>query len=74
MKNSSLILFFLWVVLAILDFVALFCNVPMALGIAFNILNGTIVLGSIPMFIQEFRDRRNRKLAEKNRPEKDEEI
>ena len=41
--------------MAILDIVALFTNVPLAFGIAFAILNGTIILGSIPLFIEEFK-------------------
>lgn len=69
MKNSSLILFIIWIALAILDIVALFTNVPLAFGIAFAILNGTIILGSIPMFIEEFRDRKHKKMAEKIQPE-----
>ena len=61
MKNSTIVLFFIWIVLAILDIVALFANVPLAFGIAFSILNGTIILGSIPLFVQEFKDRKYRK-------------
>lgn len=58
MKNSTLILFVVWIALAILDIVALFANVPLAFGIAFGILNISIILGSIPLFVQEYKDRR----------------
>ena len=61
MKNSTLILFAVWIVFAILDIVALFVNMPLAFSIIFAILNGTVVLGSIPIFIQEFKDRKYRK-------------
>lgn len=57
MKNSTLILFAVWIVFAILDIVALFVNMPLAFSIIFAILNGTVVLGGIPIFIQEFKDR-----------------
>lgn len=66
MKNSVIILFALWIALAVLDIVALFTNVPLAFGIAFGILNGTIILGSIPLFIQEYRDRKYQKWAKEN--------
>ena len=66
MKNSSLFLFFIWIVLAILDIVALFTNVPLAFGILFAILNGTIILGSIPLFIEEFRMRKKSKGGQEN--------
>lgn len=65
MKNSSLVLFFIWIALAILDIVALFTNVPLAFGIAFAILNGTIILGSIPLFIEEFKVRKEVKKLKK---------
>ena len=61
MKNSTLILFAVWILFAILDIVALFVNMPLAFSIIFAILNGTVVLGSIPIFIQEFKDRKYRK-------------
>lgn len=61
MKNSALILFAIWILFAILDIVALFVNMPLAFSIIFAILNGTVVLGSIPIFIQEFKDRKYRK-------------
>lgn len=52
--------------MAILDIVALFTNVPLAFGIAFAILNGTIILGSIPLFIEEFRMRKKNKGGQEN--------
>ena len=61
MKNSTIVLFFIWIALAVLDIIALFTNVPLAFGIAFAIMNGTIMLGSIPLFIQEFKDRKYQK-------------
>ncbi len=64
MKNSTIVLFVLWIVFAILDIVALFTNVPLAFGIIFGLLNGTIILGSIPLFVQEFKDRKYRKYLE----------
>lgn len=64
MKNSTIVLFVLWIVFAILDIVALFTNVPLAFGIIFGLLNGTIILGSIPLFVQEFKDRKYRKNLE----------
>lgn len=62
MKNSTIIVFLIWIALAIVDIVALFVNVPLAFGIAFGILNTTVILGSIPMFIQEFKDRKYTKM------------
>ena len=64
MKNSALILFAIWSVFAFLDIVALFTNMPLVFSIIFAILNGTVVLGSIPIFIQEFKDRKYRKYLE----------
>lgn len=64
MNNSTIVLFVLWIVFAILDIVALFTNVPLAFGIIFGLLNGTIILGSIPLFVQEFKDRKYRKYLE----------
>ena len=61
MKNSTIVLFIIWIALAILDIVALFTNVPLAFGIAFGVMNVTIILGSIPLFIQEFKDRKYQK-------------
>ena len=61
MKNSTLILFAVWIVFAILDIVALFTNMPLVFSIIFAILNGTVVLGGIPIFIQEFKDRKYKK-------------
>ena len=55
-----------WILLAILDMVALFVNIPVAFGIAFGAINFTVILGCIPMFINEFRDRKYRRLAEKD--------
>ena len=52
--------------MAILDIVALFTNVPLAFGILFAILNGTIILGSIPLFIEEFRMRKKNKGGQEN--------
>ena len=62
MKNSTIVIFLIWIALAIVDIVALFMNVPIAFGIAFAVLNVTIILGSIPMFIQEHRDRKYAKM------------
>lgn len=64
MKNSSLVLFAIWIVLALLDLVALFANVPLAFGIAFACLNVSVIIGSVPMFIQEFKDRKYSKYLE----------
>ena len=61
MKNSTIVLFVIWIALAVLDIIALFTNVPLAFSIAFAIMNGTIMLGSIPLFIQEFKDRKYQK-------------
>ena len=61
MKNSTIVLFIIWIALAILDIVALFTNVPLAFSIAFGVMNVTIILGSIPLFIQEFKDRKYQK-------------
>lgn len=61
MKNSTIVLFIIWIALAILDIVALFTNVPLAFSIAFCVMNVTIILGSIPLFIQEFKDRKYQK-------------
>lgn len=63
MKNSTIVLFVIWMVLAVLDIVALFCPVHLAFGIAFAFLNVTVMIGSVPIFIQEFKDRK------KNKPE-----
>ena len=64
MKNFTLILFAIWIVFAILDIVALFTNMPLAISIIFAILNGLVITGSVPMFIQEFKDRKYRKYLE----------
>ena len=69
MKNSTIVLFIIWIALAIVDIVALFTNVPIAFGIAFACLNVTVILGSIPLFIQEFRDRKYQKYL-KEEPKK----
>lgn len=69
MKNSSIILFLGWIALAILDFVAVFCPVPLFWQFLFSGLNALIILGSIPVFIEEFKIRR----ARKKEPEKPEE-
>ena len=58
MKNSTIVLFVIWIALAILDIVALFTNVPLAFGIAFAIMNCTIMIGSIPLFIEEHKVRK----------------
>ena len=58
----------IWAVLAILDIVALFTNVPLAFGIAFGVLNFGIILGLIPLFVSEFRDRKYQKYAKMNPP------
>ncbi len=57
-------MFALWIVFAILDIVALFVNIPLAFGIIFGVLNGAVILGSIPLFIQEFKDRKYQKYLE----------
>lgn len=64
MKNSTIVLFVLWIALAVLDIVALFANVPLVFGILFGVLNGVIVFGSIPLFIEEFKRRKKAKLLE----------
>lgn len=57
----------MWIALAVLDIVALFANVPIAFGIAFGIMNVTIMLGSIPMFVEEFKVRKlTKKLKEED--------
>lgn len=67
MKNSTIVLFVMWIALAVLDIVALFANVPIAFGIAFGIMNVTIMLGSIPMFVEEFKVRKlTKKLKEED--------
>ena len=67
MKNSTIVLFVIWIALAVLDIIALFTNVPLAFGIAFGIMNVTIMLGSIPMFVEEFKVRKlTKKLKEED--------
>ena len=67
MKNSTIVLFVMWIALAVLDIIALFANVPLAFGIAFGIMNVTIMLGSIPMFVEEFKVRKlTKKLKEED--------
>lgn len=62
MKNWTMILFLVWIVLSIVDGIALFANVPLFFSIAFAVLNLTVIIGAIPMFIQEFRDRKYLKM------------
>ena len=62
MKKSTIILLIIWAVLAIVDIFALFMNVPMLFGIAFGVLNVSIILGMIPLFVQEWRDRKYTKM------------
>ncbi len=66
MKNSTIVLFVLWIIFAVLDIVGLFANMPLVFGILFGILNTTVIIGAIPMFVQEFRDRKYQKWADEN--------
>ena len=61
MKNSTIVLFIAWIVFAILDIVALFTNIPLAFGVLFGLLNGMIIIGSIPLFVNEFKNRKYEK-------------
>lgn len=47
---------------AIVDIFALFMNVPLFFGIAFGVLNVSIILGMIPLFVQEWKDRKYTKM------------
>lgn len=62
MKKSAIVLLIIWAVLAIVDIFALFMNVPLFFGIAFGVLNVSIILGMIPLFVQEWKDRKYTKM------------
>ena len=72
MKKMTIVLLVIWAVLAIVDIFALFMNVPMLFGIAFGVLNVSIILGMIPLFVQEFKDRKYKKWAEMQPKEEEE--
>ena len=61
----------IWAALAIVDILALFMDVPLAFGIAFGVLNFGIILGLIPLFVTEFKDRKYKKWAQMNPKEEE---
>lgn len=62
MNKATFILFLVWIALSILDMVALFANVPLFFSITFAILNFTVIVGSVPVFVQWFKDRKYEKM------------
>lgn len=65
MKNSTIVLFGIWIALAILDIVDLFVNVPLVFGVIFAILNSVIIIGNIPMVVEVFKTRKLEKKLKK---------